>query len=66
MGQRPECDDEEVQAILDAGAGVASSEWVAREFGSANFRDKRLTKRLLKTAEYNIRGARKAAALNSS
>lgn len=50
-----ECDDEEdeeVQAILEAGAGIDSSEWVAREFSGVDLGDERLNRRLLKTAEF--------------
>ena len=42
-------EDSEVQAIIEA--GTESVEWVAREFVGADLSDKRLDRRLLKTAE---------------
>ena len=43
------CEDPDVQAIMDA--GTESVEWVAQEFARADLCDKRLDRRLLKTAE---------------
>ena len=43
------CEDPDVQAILEAGA--ESVEWVRQEFARADLCDKRLDRRLLKTAE---------------
>jgi hypothetical protein len=43
------CEDPDVQAIMDA--GTESVEWVTQEFTRADLRDKRLDRRLLKTAE---------------
>jgi hypothetical protein len=43
------CDDPEVQAIIEA--GTQSVEWVTQEFARADLSDKRLDRRLLKTAE---------------
>jgi hypothetical protein len=43
------CEDAEVQAIIEA--GTQSVEWVAEEFARADLRDKRLSRRLIKTAE---------------
>ena len=43
------CEDPDVQAIMDAGTG--SVEWVTQEFARADLRDKRLDRRLRKTAE---------------
>ena len=43
------CEDPEVQAIIDA--GTESVEWVRQEFARADLCDKRLDRRLLKTAE---------------
>jgi hypothetical protein len=42
--------DPEVQAILEAGS--ESLEWVAHEFAGVNLGDKRLNRRLVKTAEH--------------
>lgn len=42
------CEDSEVQAIIEA--GTASVEWVAQEFAGADLSDKRLDRRLIKTA----------------
>jgi len=42
------CEDDEVQAIIEAGTSV---EWVAQEFAGADLSDKRLDRRLIKTAE---------------
>jgi hypothetical protein len=42
-------EDPEVQAIIEA--GTQSVEWVTQEFARADLRDKRLDRRLLKTAE---------------
>jgi Transposase DNA-binding/Transposase Tn5 dimerisation domain len=42
------CEDPDVQAIMDA--GTESVEWVTQEFARADLRDKRLDRRLLKTA----------------
>lgn len=50
--KRPQCDDAEVQAVLDAGAGIESPAWIYNEFGDVNLGDKRLDKRLIKTAGF--------------
>src|SRR5690606_23046799 len=47
------CEDDEVQAIIDA--GPQSVEWIAQEFARADLRDKRLSRRLIKTAEHLAR-----------
>jgi len=44
------CEDPEVQAIIEA--GTESVEWVTQELARADLRDKRLDRRLLKTAEH--------------
>jgi hypothetical protein len=44
------CKDPEVQAIIEA--GTASVEWVCAEFAGADLSDKRLDRRLIKTAEH--------------
>jgi Transposase DNA-binding len=49
---RPRCEDEEVQAILEASAGIDSFEWVENEFAGANLGDERLNRRLRRTAVY--------------
>ena len=43
------CEDPDVQAIMDA--GTESVEWVTQEFTRADLGDKRLDRRLVKTAE---------------
>ena len=43
------CEDPDVRAILEA--GTESVEWVRQEFAGAELRDKRVDRRLLKTAE---------------
>ena len=43
------CEDFEVQAIIEA--GTASVEWVCEEFTGVDLSDKRLDRRLIKTAE---------------
>ena len=43
------CEDAEVRAIIEA--GTESVEWVTQEFARADLRDKRLDRRLIKTAE---------------
>ena len=43
-------EDPEVQAIMEA--GTESVEWVTQEFARADLRDRRLDRRLLKTAEH--------------
>src|SRR5208283_1407683 len=43
------CEDPEVQAIMEA--GTESVEWVTQEFARADLCDKRLDRRLAKTAE---------------
>jgi hypothetical protein len=43
------CEDPEIQAIIEA--GTASMEWVCAEFVGADLSDKRLDRRLIKTAE---------------
>jgi hypothetical protein len=45
--------DPEVQAILEAGS--ESLEWVAQEFAGTNLGDKRLNRRLVKTAEHLVK-----------
>lgn len=47
--KRAQCDDPEVQAIIEAGA--ESLEWVREEFYGVDLADERLNRRLLKTAE---------------
>jgi hypothetical protein len=44
-----QCEDAEVQAIIEA--GTQSVEWVQQEFARADLRDKRLNRRLIKTAQ---------------
>lgn len=43
------CEDSEIQAIIEA--GTASMDWVCAEFVGADLSDKRLERRLIKTAE---------------
>lgn len=50
--KRQRCDDREVQAILDAGAGIDSPAWIYNEFADVNLGDKRLEKRLIRTAGF--------------
>jgi hypothetical protein len=50
MGESRRGEDAEVQAIMDA--GTESVEWVTQEFARADLRDKRLDRRLVKTAEH--------------
>ena len=50
MRKTARCEDSDVQAIM--AAGTESVEWVTQEFARADLRDKRLDRRLLKTAEY--------------
>ncbi len=47
--KRPQCDDPEVRAIIEAGS--ESVEWVCEEFSGVDLSDKRLDRRLIKTAE---------------
>jgi len=47
------CEDPDVKVIMDAGAG--SVEWVTQEFARTDLHDKRLDRRLLKTAEHQLR-----------
>jgi hypothetical protein len=49
---KPQADDPEVKAILDAGAGIDSPAWIYNEFSGVNLGDKRLDKRLIKTAGF--------------
>jgi len=49
LGKSRRCEDPDVQAIM--AAGTESVEWVTQEFARADLRDKRLDRRLLKTAE---------------
>ena len=49
MAKRSRCEDAEVQAIIEA--GTQSVEWVQQEFAQADLGDKRLDRRLIKTAE---------------
>jgi transposase-like protein/transposase Tn5 family protein len=44
-----QCEDPDIQAIIEA--GTASMEWVCAEFVGADLSDKRLERRLIKTAE---------------
>ena len=46
--RRARCADPEVQAIIEA--GTESVEWVSQEFAGVDLRDKRLDRRLVKTA----------------
>lgn len=46
---RSRCEDPEVQAIIEA--GTESVEWVREEFAGVDLSDKRLDRRLIKTAE---------------
>jgi hypothetical protein len=48
--KKPHCDDSEVQAILDADAGVESPAWIYNEFSDVDLGDKRFDKRLIRTA----------------
>lgn len=47
--RRMECEDPEVQCIVES--GTASTEWVRHEFTGIRLGDERLDKRLIKTAE---------------
>jgi hypothetical protein len=49
LGRSSRCEDPDVQAIMDA--GTESVEWVTQEFARADLRDRRLDRRLAKTAE---------------
>ncbi|MGH7592518.1 MAG: IS4 family transposase [Gemmatimonadales bacterium] len=49
VARRLQCEDPEVQAIIEA--GTQSMEWVGQEFAGVDLSDKRLDRRLLKTAE---------------
>lgn len=49
MVKRSRCEDAEVQAIIEAGS--QSVEWVQQEFARTDLRDKRLDRRLIKTAQ---------------
>src|ERR1039458_8061408 len=49
VGKSRRCEDPEVQAIM--AAGTDSVEWVTQEFARADLCDKRLDRRLLRTAE---------------
>lgn len=49
MAKTTQCEDAEVQAIIEA--GTQSVEWVQQEFARADLRDKRLNRRLIKTAQ---------------
>ncbi len=49
LAKTARCEDPEVQAIIEA--GTASVEWVCEEFAAADLSDKRLDRRLIKTAE---------------
>ena len=49
MRKTSQCEDPEVQAIMEV--GTESVEWVTQEFARADLRDRRLDRRLLKTAE---------------
>jgi len=49
LAKTARCEDPEVQAIIEA--GTESVEWVAEEFAGGDLSDKRLDRRLIKTAE---------------
>src|SRR5271167_2933272 len=49
LGKSRRCEDPDVQAIMEA--GTESVEWVTQEFARADLGDKRLDRRLAKTAE---------------
>jgi Transposase DNA-binding len=49
LAKTARCEDPEVQAIIEA--GTASVEWVCEEFAGVDLSDKRLDRRLIKTAE---------------
>src|SRR5216684_3298101 len=49
LGRSSRCEDPDLQAIM--AAGTESVEWVTQEFARADLRDKRLDRRLLKTAQ---------------
>ncbi len=49
VSKRSHCEDPEVQAIMQAGS--ESVEWVSEEFTAVDLCDKRLDRRLIKTAE---------------
>ena len=49
MGKRAQREDPEVRAIIEA--GTRSLEWVCEEFAGVDLSDKRLDRRLIKTAE---------------
>jgi hypothetical protein len=49
LAKTARCEDSEVQAIIEA--GTASVEWVCEEFSGVDLSDKRLDRRLIKTAE---------------
>jgi hypothetical protein len=51
-GKKLQSDDPEIQAILDAGAGIESPAWIYNEFADVELGDKRLDKRLIKTAGF--------------
>jgi hypothetical protein len=50
--KKSQCDDSEVQAILDAGAGIESPAWIYNEFSDVDLGDRRLDKRLIRTAGF--------------
>jgi hypothetical protein len=50
LGKSRRDEDPDVQAIMDA--GTESVEWVTQEFARADLRDKRLERRLAKTAQH--------------
>ena len=49
MRKSRHCEDPDVQAMMDA--GTESVQWVTQEFARADLGDKRLERRLMKTAE---------------
>lgn len=51
-GKKLQSDDPEIQGILDAGAGIESPAWIYNEFTDVELGDKRLDKRLIKTAGF--------------
>ena len=50
MRKARRCEDPDVQAMMEA--GTESVEWVRQELACADLSDKRLDRRLMKTAEY--------------
>lgn len=48
--KRSQYPDPEVQAIIESCSGIESAEWVCQEFSGVDLSDKRLDRRLIKTA----------------